>query len=70
MSLPEKTVSNKALLRRRFSKRRIANALLAARNAGIAVRGLKIGKNGEINLVFSKPTDDERLRRARSTFGV
>jgi hypothetical protein len=56
---PQKTVSTEPLLRRRFSKRRVANALVAARNAGMAVRGLKIGTSGEIDIVFGKPSDDE-----------
>jgi hypothetical protein len=57
MSAPRKTMSKHPLSRRRFSKRRIANALVAARTAGMAVRGLKIGMNGEIDIVFGKPTD-------------
>jgi hypothetical protein len=48
-------------LRRRFSttKRHVANALAAARNAGMPVRSLKIGTNGDIDIVFGKTADDE-----------
>jgi hypothetical protein len=56
---PKKTASAKPLFRRPFSKRRVASALAVARNAGMAVRGLKIGANGEIDLVFGKPAEDE-----------
>jgi hypothetical protein len=55
----QKAVSTKPLSRRRFSKRRIADALAAARNVGMSVRGLKIGTNGEIDMVFGKPVEDE-----------
>jgi hypothetical protein len=45
--------------RRRFSRRRISNALTAAHNAGMDVRELKIGVNGEIDIAFGKPADKE-----------
>jgi hypothetical protein len=56
---PQKAVSTEPLFRRRFSKKRVANALAAARNAGMAVRGIKIGTNGEIDIVFGKPADQK-----------
>jgi hypothetical protein len=60
MSTP---VTEKTILpqppRRRFSKRRISNALTAAHNAGMAVRELKIGVDGEIDITFGKPPDEE-----------
>jgi hypothetical protein len=56
---PQKFSPNKPLLRRRLSKRRIANALAAVRDAGMAVRGLKIGMNGEIDIVFCKAAENE-----------
>ena len=45
--------------RRRFSKRRISNALTAAHNAGMDVRELKIGVDGEIDITFGMPPNDE-----------
>jgi hypothetical protein len=55
---PQKTISTEPQLRRRSSKRLFANALAAARNAGMAVR-FKMRTNGEIDIVFGKPADDE-----------
>jgi hypothetical protein len=55
---PQKTTE--LMLRRRVpTKRRVANALAAACSAGMAVRGLKIGTNGDIDIVFGKPADNE-----------
>jgi hypothetical protein len=55
---PQKTASTEPPLRRRFSKRLFANVLAAARNAGMAVR-FKMRTNGEIDIVFGKPAEDE-----------
>jgi hypothetical protein len=59
MSIPQKGIFPAPIVRRRLSKRRISNALTAAHNAGMAVRELKIGVNGEIDIRFGKPPDDE-----------
>ena len=56
---PQKAVSTEPRLRRRFSKKRVANALAAARNLGMFVRGLKIATNGDIDIAFGKPAEDE-----------
>jgi hypothetical protein len=53
---PQKTTKPRS---RRFSKRRVYSVLAAARDAGMAVRGLKIGTNGDIDIVIGKPADDE-----------
>jgi hypothetical protein len=45
-------------LRPRFSTR-LATALSAASKTGLTVRGLKIGPNGEIDIVFGNPIKHE-----------
>jgi hypothetical protein len=57
MSLPEKADSKP--LRRRFSKRRIADALSAASKTGLPIRGFKISPSGEIDVVFGSRAEDQ-----------
>jgi hypothetical protein len=59
MPVTKKTILPQPIPRRRFSKRRISNALTAAHNAGMPVRELKIGANGEIDMTFGMPPNDE-----------
>jgi hypothetical protein len=59
MSLPEKADSKKPPLRRRFSKRRIADALSAASKTGLPIRGFKISPSGEIDVVFGSRAEDQ-----------
>jgi hypothetical protein len=59
MSLPEKADSKKPPLRRRLSKRRIADALSAASKTGLPIRGFKISPSGEIDVVFGSRAEDQ-----------
>jgi hypothetical protein len=52
------TPSTERPLRPRFSTRLIT-ALSAAIKTGLPVRGLKIGRNGEIDIAFDNPIKDE-----------
>jgi hypothetical protein len=51
-------LSTERIVRPRFATR-LTNALSAARKTGLPIRGLKISANGEIDIAFGKPVEDQ-----------
>jgi hypothetical protein len=51
-------LSTERIVRPRFATR-LTNALSAARKTGLPIRGLKISANGEIDIAFGNPAEDQ-----------